>query len=284
MANHIFTSGSCPKNQIYQLIYNQLIAAGWTDISSNPTSDFAVLRSTGVNGDKNLLLNIRPTSPTNINSVATTDYCVMSYRLQDTYVPGAAGVAGTFGRSALAWNPLYLVPVTALTTTFGQDTVVNYKVYADANKLILVLEFPIPTTYGPVVIYMGSPDSLFAPESASRGVLVACSTSATTASCAIISNTSDGVASVAAPYAIYLYGFLPPGDPNTANKRMISPIYYGSSTEGYRGELDGLKCVLYNNILTGDTITVNGEVYYVVTTAVQGNNSFPSRALLVRVS
>jgi hypothetical protein len=283
--DYIFTSGTCNKNQVYQLIIDSLVNAGWTDISSNPTTDFVVLKSTGNTEDKNLILNIRPTNAAAANSVVTTDYCVMSYRLQDTYTPGTSGAAGTFGRPSLAWTALYLVPVTAITVALGGDTQIKYKVYADASKLILVLEYPNSTGYQPVVIYLGQPDSIYVPESGSRGTLVAISTTSVAASSLQICNTSDGVASVTTPYSLTTYALLPPGDPNNANKRMISPIYYGNASEGFRGQLDGVKCIYYSNILTGDTITDDdGNVYYVVVAAAQGSTSFPSRALLVRIS
>lgn len=282
--NYTFTSGTCFKNQIYQLIIDSLLNAGWTDVSSNPATDFVVLKSPGNTGDKNLILNIRPTNAAGANSVVTTDYCVMSYRLQDAYTPGASGAAGTFGRSALAWTALYLVPVSALTVTLGGDTQVNYKVYADTSKIILTLEYPNSTGYNPVVIYMGQPDSVFVAESGSKGVLAAISTTAVTATSVQICNASDGVASVSAPYALTTYALLPPGDPNNANKRMISSIYYGSASESFRGKLDGLKCMLNTKVNTGDLVVIEDETYYVLVCHSQGNNSFPSLALLVRIS
>lgn len=108
--DYIFTSGTCARSALYQLIIDQLTAAGWTNVASLASSDFVVMKSTSNTGDKNLLLNIRDSSSTAVNPTTTTDYCVMSYRLQDTYVPGAAGVAGVFGRPALAWTNLFLAP------------------------------------------------------------------------------------------------------------------------------------------------------------------------------
>lgn len=283
--DYIFQSGTCLKNQIYQLILDKLTAAGWTDISSSPTADFVVMQSPGNTEDKNLLLNIRPTNASAANSVVNTDYCVMSYRLQDTYTPGTSGTAGVFGRPSLAWTNLYLVPVSSLTGVLGQDSVITYKVYADASKIILTLEYPSVTGLGPTVIYMGEPDSVFVSDSANRGCLVACSNNGTTAASAMICNTSDTVASVTAPYAITLYALLPAGDPNVANKRMISSIYYGSATESFRGKLDGIRCAYFNNnYLTGDTVTIDAETYYVLVAATQGITSFPSKALLVRIA
>jgi hypothetical protein len=285
--NYVFTSGSCAKSAIYQLICDQLTAAGWTDIASLASADFKVFKSAGNTGDKNLLLNIRDTSAAATNSIVTTDFCVMSYRLQDTYVPGATGVAGVFGRPTLAWSNLYIAPVGAIGTTLGKDTVVNYKIYADASKLILEIEYPNPSGLGPMILYIGEPDSLFVSDSASRGVLVATSAQ-NPAGAALLSicNTSDTVASVTGPYNLNLSALLPAGDPNAANKFSVSSIYYGSAAEGFRGKLDGIKCAFYSgtNLSTGDTITIGTEVYYVVITMVQVSSAFPSRALLIRTA
>lgn len=282
--SYIFNSGTCFKNEVYQLILDSLTNAGWEDVSSNPATDFVVLKSTGNTEDKDLILNIRPTNASAANAVTTTDYCVMSVRLQDSYAPGSSGAAGTFGRPSLVWTNLYLVPVTALTGALGQDTVISYKVYADASKIILVLEYPNATGYSPVIIYLGLPDTLLAGDSANRGTVLAVSSQGTTASNLQVCNTSDGMASVTAPYSLKTYALLPEGDPNMGNKRMTSSIYYGSASEGFRGKLDGIKCMFYAAANTGDIVTVGVESYYVAVCQVQGSNSFPSRALLVRIT
>ncbi len=283
--NYIFTSGTCAKSAIYQLIIDKLTSAGWSNVASLASSDFVVMKSKGNTGDKNLILNLRDTSSTAANSIVTTDYCCMSYRLQDTYVPGAAGVAGTFGRPALAWTNLYIVPV-AVTTTLGKDTVVNYKVYADASKLILEIEYPSPTLIAPLLIYIGEPDTIYVSDSNSSGVLVATTSQSVAASQLLISNTSDTVASVTVPYNLTTYALLPPGDPNVCSRYMASPIYYGSVAEGFRGKLDGVKCCYYSgtNFITGDTITIGTVNYYVVVAASVGATSFPSRALLIQIA
>lgn len=282
--DYIFQKGTCLKNQVYQLIIDKLVAAGWEDVSSNPATDFVVLKSTGNTEDKELILNIRPTNASNANSVVDTAYCAMSYRLQDTYTPGEAGVAGTFGRASLAWTVLYIAPVASLTTVLGADTEVNYHVYADASKLILTLEYPVPTNFNPQVIYMGLPDSLLVSDSANRGMLVGASAYGIATSSVQICNTSDGVASVTAPYTLATYSLLPPRDPNAANKRMVSSIYYGSGAESYRGKLDGIKCMLNTKVNTGDTVTIGAETYRVLVTHSISYTSFPSLALLIRTA
>lgn len=79
--DYIFTTGTCTRSALYQLIIDSLTNAGWTNIASLASSDFVVMKSTGNTGDKNLLLNLRDASATAVNPTTTTDYCVMSYRL-----------------------------------------------------------------------------------------------------------------------------------------------------------------------------------------------------------
>jgi len=282
--DYIFTSGTTTKAGIYQLIIDKLIAAGWADISSLASSDYVVLQSTGNTGDKNLLLNLRATNSSDTNSVVSTDYCVMSYRLQDTYTAGSSGVAGTFGRSSLAWTNLYLVPVSATTTTLAAATPITYHVYADASKIILLLEYPSASGYSPTLIYMGEPDTTYVTESYNRGCLVGVTNNGTTAASVMICNTSDDQASVTAPYAIATSALLPSYNPNGSGKYAISEIYYGSTTESIRGKLDGVLCAYNSKLVTGDTVTIGTYTYYVAVCASVNVVSFPSLALLIRTA
>jgi hypothetical protein len=281
--DYIFTSGTCLKSELYDLIINKLIAAGWQNVSSNPTTDYDVLTSPGNTGDRALVLNLRPipAAGTVTNTIKTSAFCQMSARLQTSYVPGTAGAAGVFGRPALAWTDVYVAPVAA-SGQLAADTTLNYHVYADASKIILAIEYPPATAYSPVLIYLGEPDSQFAGETGSSSVVLAVTNSATTATSLQICGTSDGMGSVTTPYALTTYALLPAGDPNMGNKRMVSNIYYGSAAESFRGMLDGVKCMLNVTVNTGDTVTIGAEVYRVLVCHTQGNISFPSKALLVR--
>ncbi len=280
--DYIFTSGTCRKDGIYNLIINTLKAAGWTDVSSLASSDFVVLKSTGVNADKNLVINLRAVNASATNNVTSTQYCQMSYRLVDSYTPGAAGVAGTFGRSSLAWTDLYIVPGAA-SCTMAVDAIINYKVYCDAGKLILSLEYPGATGYSPMVIYIGQVDSSYVSESNSSGMVVAVSATAAVAASVQIDNSADGAGAVSAPYALATQSLLPSTNPNAANKYAYSDIYFGNATEGIRGKLDGLLCIKNSNVLTGDNVIDGTKTYYVLVCQTQGNTSFPSQALLVRI-
>lgn len=279
--DYIFQSGTVAKSGIFDLIVSKLVAAGWTSVASLASSDFTVLKSTGNTGDQALVLNLRDTNASNANSVKTTAYCTMSHRLQDTYTPGAAGVAGTFGRPAQVWSPIDIVPTTQTTGTLAMDTVVNYKVYADASKIILTMEYPFATNLGPMVIYMGLPDSLYCTEGASRGVITGTSANSTANNIGV-SNTPSGLGAVTAPYSLLTYATLSPKNPNNAGKYAVSHIYYGSATEGVRGKLDGIYALPLGNLVTGDTITIGAKKYYALVCQSQGGNSFQSLALAVR--
>lgn len=279
--DYIFTRGQVVKSGVFDLIVNSLIAAGWTNVSSLPTSDFVVLKSTGNTEDKNLILNIRDTNISNTNSIKTTNYNTMSYRLQPSYTPGAAGVAGTFGRPALAWSALDIVPTVVTTGTLPMDTMLTYSIYADKSKLILALEYPYATGYGPLLIYMGLPDSLYCLEDGNSGTLVGCSVNVT-GNTVSVCNSPTGVGNVTSPYNLTVYGTLSPKNPNNAGKYALTHIYYGSTTEGPRGKLDGIYAMPAGNVVTGDVITLGTKKYYVLVCHVQLASSFLSPVLAIR--
>lgn len=280
--DYIFTRGQVVKSGVFDLIVNSLIAAGWTNVSSLPSSDFVVLKSTGNTEDKNLVLNIRDTNTSNANSIKTTAYNTMSYRLQTSYTPGAAGVAGTFGRPALAWSALDIAPTAQNTATLPMDTMLTYSIYADNSKFILALEYPYATGYSPMLIYMGLPDSLYCLEDASGGTLFGTTVNGPTANAVAICNSPSGIGSVATPYNLTVYGTLSPKNPNNAGKYALSHLYYGSATEGPRGKLDGIYAMPAGNVVTGDIITLGTKKYYVLVCQVQGTNSFLSPVLAIR--
>lgn len=279
--DYIFTRGQVVKSGVFDLIVNSLIAAGWTNVSSLATSDFVVLKSTGNTEDKSLILNIRDTNASNTNSIKTTNYNTMSYRLQTSYTPGAAGVAGTFGRPAMAWTAMDIVPTVAATGTLPMDTMLTYSIYADKSKFILALEYPYASGYGPLVIYMGLPDSLYCLEEGNSGTLAA-TTVNVTGNTVYICNTPAGLGNVTDKYSLTVYGTLSPKNPNNAGKYALSHLYYGSTTEGPRGKLDGIYVMPQGNVVTGDIITLGTKKYYVLVCHIQGANSFLSPVLAIR--
>ncbi|MGP1408594.1 hypothetical protein [Selenomonas sp.] len=283
---YIFSKGTCKKKEIYSLIIDKLKEKGWKDISSKPETDYVVLHSKGVTGDRDLILNLRDradSNPSEAYSVVTTDYSTMSYRLQSWYMPGGSGESGTFAKPARVWRPWHIY---GTGQAFSKETTLDYYVYVDAGKIILALEYPQSNSIAdPVVFYLGEPDTRFLTESQSRGVLFAAS------------NTNQGVCITDCPddlgikddvYFLPTYALLATVDPNIAKKYMVSPIYYGSDEEGFRGKLDGVKTVKYigsapTNLLQGDTLVTEHAKYHCVLPYKLFNVPFPGGAVLLRI-
>ena len=278
---YIFRSGSCAKKDLYQLIIDELIKAGWKDVASNPAEEYNVMTSTGVNGDKELVIQLRsmPVSIATNAEVTTSEQVVASLRLQTSYIPGEPGVSGVFGRPTLTFSPLHLAA-----GKVHIDTILNYKVYADKNRIILGIECPVALGYSPVLFYLGQPDTVWMSESKSAGCVSAISISPTTApSTLIVCDTPDGMASSAGPYGLTTKTLLPLKNPNNDGRYITSDIIYESTTEGMRGKLDGILCATNSNILTGDRLIENGKTYYVFNCHLYVNSSFPSQAIIVRI-
>ena len=69
---------------------------------------------------------------------------------------------------------------------------------------------------------------------------------------------------------------------------MVSPIYYGSNEEGYRGKLDGIKTVRYigspsANLVHGDTLVTEHAKYHCVVPQGLEHMYFPGGAVLLRI-
>lgn len=306
-----FVGGTCQKKDIYQLICEELVKAGWENISSNHCTDWCVFTS-NIEGNgkttKKLFLQLRDTNAADQNSVQCTNYCQMSYRLFDNYTPGDNGASGKSGRSTLSWNDLYIAPV-GDKREIEMDTTVNYKLYVDNTKIIMGLEYPEGTEYQPLLFYIGQPDTTYVSESESRGMVVAVSCNAPAAGCVTVSNTPDVKGKVSQPYPVPSMALIPASNPNNEGKYFISDIYYGSAvdpgkasggaggaagaakaagtpvSEGIRGKLDGLYCMLSKpSVLTGDIIEIGDKQYYVLNCHKQGDSSFGSQALLVCIA
>jgi hypothetical protein len=283
MADYIMTAGSCLKSNIYKTIRDAMIAAGWQDVSSLASTDFSVMYSPGKDGSRALYLQMRPQNYVGTNSVETTDYSHISFRMLDTYTPGAAGVAGTIPRNANAWYDLALIQEAYTGVTVPQTSTIDYRLYVDLNKVVFLI-IP-PSSYGlyPILHFIGLPDTLFANEPLSRGMIWAGSylSAHGTAQTITVSNTPGGVAAAAAPYTEPLYCQLAPKNPNAAGAYSISEIYYGNTTEGIRGKIDGIYALPYQNIVNGDILTIGTSKYQVIYGP--GPTSFPTTAIAIKI-
>jgi hypothetical protein len=229
------------------------------------------------------VLNLRKGSvATPANDVSTTAYCQFSFRYPTSYTPGAAGVAGTFVRPGV-WRDVFIAPVAAA-GTLAMDTTYSYKIYADKSKIMFGIEFPPATGYSPMFFHIGLPDSMWCTEGGNRGMLFGGTTSAVvTAKNFWIADTPAGMGSVADIYVEPCICTLAPKNPNNDGKYVVSDICYGSSTEGIRGQINGVIALPTDNIVTGDIVKDDGHTYYILNCHVLGTNSFQSPVVGVRI-
>jgi hypothetical protein len=279
MPSYVVTQGTCTKGQIFQTLVNAMISAGWQNVSSNPSTDYAVLQSTGTSGNMNLVIQLRSLNAGGTVDSATTDNATtMSYRLVGGYTPGSGGASGTFARNTTQapWRELCICSNN--TTTPGKNTIVNYKYFANKNFIVFTIEYPSGTNTYPSVFWIGIPDITYCTESGSRGLLVAQvnqavvngSVDITDTPADIAANTGTGLLT----YGMPIYTTLSPKNPNSAGQYMISDMFYGDTTVGVRGKLTGIWALPNQNILTGDTITIGSNTYYALVCTSYGNNSF----------
>lgn len=282
MSKYIFTTGTCLKSEMYDTIKNTMISAGWANVSSNPNTDFDVMTSTGEDGTRKLCIQMRPlhTNGSAGSSVITSDGNMASYRLVGGYTPGNAGSAGTFLRSSESWELLCITPSA---TSMPKETTLNYKFNANKNRVIFVIEYPLPFNVAPLVFYIGLPDIVYTSEPDSRGLLVI-STSSFKASNYVhiteaVAEMPPNPASTTRP----IQCTLSPKNPNSDGKIMLSKMYYGNATEGQRGMITGIFALPNSGISTGDIVTIGTRKFYVVVAQSYNTNGFPSLALAVEI-
>jgi hypothetical protein len=290
MPDYIFSTEQVAKKDFYNWFLNKMIEAGWRNISSKPDTDGDVLQSTGEDGNRNLILNVRPGNTNGYtgigsNPITTTDYNVMSYRLLNDYTPGAAGTSGTSSRplASRAWEPFYVVPTSA---QVPKDTMLTVRYNVNKNRMIMLIETPSAVGVAPILYYIGLPDETYCSEPNSRGLLVAATAYNKYSGSVHISDTVGELASIGATAGISnnTYQTLAPKNPNASGKYVISDIFYGDSTIGFRGKLTGVFALPNQNVLNGDIIKIDTKQYYVAVCQSAGYNAFGSLALAIQIA
>lgn len=282
MADVIFTKGSFIKSNSYQAIINLFKAAGWTDVSSNPTTDFVVLNSKGEAGNKSLFIQLRPFISANTTSIETTDNNVIAYRLIGKYTPGASGVAGTFERPSETWSTIYTVPTT---TAINKDITLDYHVNVNKNRMIIAIESPPSISQGAILHYIGLSDATYGEDSDSRGLLVANSAYPRANQQLHITNAAETLPSDSASSTRLIYCTLAPKNPNSAGLFTFAEMLYGNPTEGIRGKLNGIFALPAGGLNNGDIINVGLKKFRIIITQIISNsNSFPTTVFALQIS
>lgn len=260
MANMMATE-NIAKGSVYQRIKDLLISAGWQNISSKPTTDYDVFYSTGENGDKTLYFQMKDTS----NTAATTG-CYIDIRLINKYTPGDAGVAGTFDRPSETWRNVYLF--TNISVNYDAPVIFSYQVNKD--RIIFFADPPLPIHQGGCtgnIVYLGSP-FLFEAEPNCRSMSLAQTlyNSTTIAASNYVLSTNQPYSDLGATEALLTYKITPSAEYNNSDKRVMSEIMYGNTSEGVRGKFDGFYALHPGITRTGhgDILTDGTSTYKVV--------------------
>ena len=284
MSEVIFQETTCAKKDTIAKIVELMKGAGWKDVSSNPTTDFYVLQSTGESGDKNLHIQIRSTATGggSTTDTATTDTNAASVRLVSGYTPGSPGVAGIFDRavSPEAWRNFYIAPTT---TAINLENEMRITYNVNKDRIILIIETPDSLGFAPVTHYIGLPES-FIEEPGSKGLILASSAYAVTASAVHITDNANDLAPLTASATRPTYITLPPRSPNSAGKHTPVQAFYGNTTEGWRGRIDGLYFLPAGSVTNGDTFSVGNKTFKGFVNGVASNNSFITTVALVQIS
>lgn len=200
-----------------------------------------------------------------------------------TTTEGTSSVGST-PRSSETWKLWTLEPASS-TTLINKDLVtINYKYNVNANRLILVLEFPGETGYGPMLFYVGLPDEVYSAEGGSTGLLFAASSANPTAGTINVTNNPSEYTAAAASIAESCLYSLAPKNPNAAGKYILSEISYGGTLSGVRGKLTGIFVLPNQNILHGDIIQEGAKQFQVVVCHSYSSTAFPTSAFAIQIA
>lgn len=277
----IFLEGKCLKSELFDRIVELMESAGWRNISSDPTNEYAVMHSTGELGDKNLVFQFRPVA---VNGAANTDIrtttaSMMTYRLINGYTPAEEeNTAGTFERPNEAWRHLHIM------TAAMQPTVeISYWYSINKNRVIFVFYAPESLNLAPASFYIGLPTH-YTSEPESRGVIAMTSYYSTFANQVHISDEVAELPSITASKALTNLYTLPPKTPNSAGVHTPFELMFGDASVGIRGKLDSLYFLPNNVVNDGDILRFGAKRYRAVVLGIYSSNSFPTNTFIFQIS
>jgi hypothetical protein len=263
----ILQSAVMNKGEVYNFLIDQMIAAGWEDLASNPTVEGNVMHSTGTDGNKDIYVNIRPTSVTAPATAITTatDWRTstsvgVGARLMPDYTPGTQGVNGTTSKAV---NFI----VGAMFRTVMDIAVAAVPVYYYVNKELVIFYIRVPdtlslTTYAGGLITFGLPQDDIGDRNPQRDAFLILTTGTAasgsqTANTINVINTPPGAADTAAILNETLYINQPPLSIDFKNRYLPVLVLYGDAVYGYRGILPGIFVLnpnIINSIVEGDIL------------------------------
>ncbi|MCY7542541.1 hypothetical protein P9173_09100 [Bacillus safensis] len=279
----MFKKETIKKKNLYNRIISLLIGAGWTNVTSNPSTDFDVMYSTGETGKESIYFNIRSfgsavTSPSASTNFSSTDYAYFSFRLCKEYTPSTTPMSpGNFKRNE-AWNIVFIT--TAATLNPETDLTLYYSVNRD--RIIFAVVPPTILRSNASICYFGKP-TIYGKTAKNVNCLYATSANPLTTGKVLMDDQADYPQ--AASYL--LSTFMSDNLTNIFGTMFISPIAFGDNLEGVRGYLDGLYAIKDTALLDGDVYidSIAKKKYKVFYTYYTTNRttSFPSNYIGIEV-
>ncbi|BAU28176.1 hypothetical protein DFP93_101253 [Aneurinibacillus soli] len=252
-----FLSGTCLVSNIYETFTGLLAAAGWQNISSKPATDYEVWYSSGGQGNKRLIIQLRKDSNSNVG-----------YRFIADYTPGAAGGGGTIQRTTAGWRSCRFFS-NAFASSYPQSNQVSYKYHANKDRLIFYCEATyLDVTMYNGVIYLGSPDVMYHNEPGSKSLcLLAGGNYSYSNYYGDISDALDG--RITSSDTIYCSPTYIGGSytditksPSPQGNYVFTPHYVKDGNNDLRGKLTGLYIIYAKGALHGDIVKIGTRSFY----------------------
>lgn len=283
----IFIKETVAKGNVVSWIWDKLTNVGWEMVSSNPSAEGRIFHSTGESTQDSFFILIGEFS----NYMSTKQTAVMVFTLLEGYTPGTPGVSGTkLNAAGLGYQYLF----GANSSPLGPDALIDIYYHINKDRIILCfippLGFDTKTPKRSGMVYIGCPERFGIDISAShRSVIsiadhIAYTTSDISVQLYISYPSAYNDAGVLGN--IYSVGStFPSVKPN--GKYMLYSVYVGNPSEGLRGKLDSVYCIIPNGLRTGDLITDDEYTYIVIATETGSsgltNAVFPYNCFAIRI-
>ncbi len=296
MSSIIFKNEKVKKSEWYAWFLNKWIEAGWTNISSNPSTDGAVMYSEGINGNKSLYIGFSGDIQTAINTPSTQS---MDIRHGRVYTPNQVyGVAGKWDFAAANTSMTRILLCGDLTPdNINHELSMWY--YVTKNWGMFITDAHLVKGGNPSCFFVGSPEIELGPTDKTAMIIGA--SKAVYASGASTTIANDTVCYTGDPfsnptYIINLYRSVGWKDYTIAssnlnsarqNTQFCSTIVYGSDSIGYKYQLDdSIMVTPYGNIALTMNYNINGQTYKffnMATSRANYTNSFTTVCVGVRI-
>lgn len=256
----IYSTVQIEKKDLFDTIINLMKGEGWEDISSNSTSDFIVLHSKGIDGDKDMYIQMSDAyANTQTYSMKTTGYSSMQVRLAGKYIPGEGSTAGSFEKTSEPWRLVWAAQQPYNSAALPANAMITLYYYVDKNGFVGYVDTPQTITLRGNLIYLRNPEIEYCPSTASNGLVIYHSEGM------LAERYSDNTANTNAKNSVQLtqYCILSPTNPNLNGEYAMSELLLGNTSEGVRFKINELYFLPAKNILHGDEINVGDEVYKV---------------------